>query len=178
MSVVSLPTKTDSDCSIIHLIDENFCIKNSLDIINFNCSSLSGKLVELENNCAIWNQIYSNFLANSSMWLIGSTNLQQYNKEWSSAYSTVATLSANWLQEFSIYYPQTLLLDSWYGISGQTKISTSYSTEVLPNWLKTNFPNQNYANNQIINLFINLHHYQPFSFTFSRIYKETCHKKT
>lgn len=156
------------DCSLIYLLDENLCLKDSLDVINYNVTSLSGSLFELETYANKWNQAYTTFTANSATWLIISSHLQSYNKLWNSAHTTVQTLSSNWGKEFTLFYPTVIELDDWYA---QTPY---YTNTVLGNWLSTNFPARNHLPNQIVLIQTSLSHQQPFSFNFSKSYIETC----
>jgi hypothetical protein len=162
-----IPQKINEGCSLVYLIDEDLCLANSYEIINYNIASLSAALVNVEKYTSFWNNAYTNFTANSATWLTATSRLQIYNKLWSSAYSTVNALSANWKTEFTVYYPFISQINDWYSSEATNKLNVT-------NWLQNNFPIKNYTNLQKVNVQINLKHAQPFSFTFSRSLNETC----
>lgn len=162
-----IPQKVNEDCSLVYLIDEDLCLSQSYEIINHNISSLSASLADVEGYTPFWNNIYTNFTANSAAWLMATSHLQVYNLLWSSAYSVVKALSSTWNTEFTVYYPLVVLITDWYS-------SLQANKDRVAVWLETNFPSKEYANLQKINVQINLKHLQPFSFTFARSYNETC----
>lgn len=174
MSIINIPEKLDASCSLVYLIDENFCAKDSLDIINYNVQSLCANLAELEARAQKWNDVYTNFIANSAAWLASSSDIQYYNAKWMQAYSTVTSLSATWNQEFSIYYPEILPITDWYGSDTNTPQQNSYKQTNFPKWLNKTFPSTNYTNKQVINLFVNLNQSKSFDYTFSKVYYEPC----
>jgi len=167
-SIPNIPTKFKEGCSLIYLIDENQCVAHSRDTINNNISSLSSNLLNLENYAQYWNTAYSTFLSNSASWLIASSHIQQYNKLWSGTYTTVNALSASWYTPFTLYYPQIVLIDTWYSNPA------AYTGKLIPDWLTTNFPPLKYAPSQIVYIQVNLYQQQPFSFSFSRSLWEGC----
>jgi hypothetical protein len=162
-----IPPKTSEDCSLVYLIDENLCLSQSYEIINHNTASLSAALADVEGFSTFWNNIYTNFTANSAAWLMATSHLQTYNQLWSSAYSVVNSLSSTWNTEFTVYYPFITLITDWYS-------SLQTNKNNVGSWLENNFPSNEYSDQQIINVQINLKHVQPFTFSFTRSYKETC----
>jgi hypothetical protein len=168
MSTVSIPEKTNLECSAVYLLDENFCLKNSVDVINNNFYSLSCKLVEIETAGAVWNQIYTKFQATSSQWLASSSHLQEYSDLWSGAYTCVKSLSATWNTEFSVYYPQIIDLTTFTSTDGSLNTST-----FLP-WLNKNFPASRYSLNQCVSLYFNISQIRPYVWTFYRSFYEPC----
>lgn len=161
------PEKLNEGCSLVYLIDENLCLSKSLDVINYNVASLSSSLVSIENQSQFWNNIYTNFSANSAAWLIIASNLSAYSNMWTDAYSTVKNLSADWNREYTLYYPSMVLLSEWYA-------SESVYKSQVKEWLDINFPSKTEDPQQFINVQVNLYHSQPFSFTFSESLMENC----
>jgi len=177
MSTVPIPEKIDLECSTVYLIDENLCLKNSADIINYNFVALSSRLVDIEKRSSSWNNIYAKFQATSSRWLASASHLQEYSGNWNNSYTTVNTLSANWSLEFSLYYPTIMSLPDFVtakGSSNDYTINLSYSTSYWLPWLKLNFPASNYCLDQVISLFVNFFEARPFSWNFYRELYEPC----
>jgi hypothetical protein len=182
-NIPNIAEKKDLECSLVHLIDENSCIGNSADIINFNVTSLSAALYEIEQKAGDYNRVYSLFAAYSAIWLAASSNIFAYGDFWVNATTTVENSSANWVREFNIIYPEILYLDDWYAYRTWTdqslsavaqSTSNSYTDYVIPDWLEEHFPPLRYAPNQTVVVLIHLYHHQPVDFIFNKNYLEQC----
>jgi hypothetical protein len=175
-SIINIPFKENPECALVYLIDENLCLKDSLEIYNYNVQSLSATLLTLEGHAARWNQIYSFFVKSSSDWFYATSNIAQFQPNWDSAYTTVTTLSAKWHKPFSIYYPEVLDYTLWYGSSNNQQLGTeeTYKTTILTNWLNKNFAVQNYIQNLEIDLFVYLNYAKEFNYRFYKAFYEPC----
>lgn len=175
-SIVNIPFKTDSSCSVVYLIDENLCLKDSLEIYNHNIQALSASLLTLEGHANRWNQIYSTFIASSGNWLTTASDILQYSSKWNSTFSTVSSLSANWTKPFSVYFPEVLDYSLWYGANSTQGVGFAdvYKNKILLDWLNKNFPPQKYLNGLIINLFVHLNYAKPFNYNFKKLFYEPC----
>jgi hypothetical protein len=158
--------KTDPTCANIDLIDENSCVGNSLDIINTNVVVLSSNLLSLSRDLNNWQALCTTVNQFSATMQNMSLNIQRIIQNYYGAINTVQTLSASWsVNEFSLYYPKILNYNTW---------SASPSANMLLDWVKLNFPTNNYSPYQVINLFVKLYYDNTFNFKFSESYLETC----
>jgi len=161
-------SKTDSKCSNIYLIDENMCLGNSLDIIQSNIQTLSANLSAMMVNVDDWYDVYSSVYALSAQMLSTIFNTKSIKKAYESTYSTISSVSSTWLKEFSLIYPSMFDFKSWYIRNSDERDG------ILGSWLQINFPAENYLDNQVVNIFVNLNQNMQFLFYYSRTYTETC----
>jgi hypothetical protein len=173
MATLEILPKNDNNCSLVYLIDENFCLGDSLQIINNNVESLSASLLTLENESQIWNEIYSFFSTNTSSWFSNAEIIPFYNELWMNTYSLVQKLSASWNKMFTMYYPTVLSYDEWYGIKTTPKWSL-YNSSVIPTWLKGILPPRDFLPGQEVNVFIYLYWTESFSIDYTGAYGEPC----
>ena len=124
MIIPNIEEKLDLGCSHVHLIDENSCLGYGVDILNYNISSLSSVLMEIENKAAAFNEAYNAFAAYSGIWLAASSNIISYGELWNQASSLVISSSGLWNKEFSVIYPEIVPLDRWYNYDPFKKRST------------------------------------------------------
>lgn len=161
-------SKTDPTCSNIYLIDENTCLGKSLDIIQSNIQTLSSNLSALMINVDDWFDVYTSIYSLSAQMLSTIFNVKNIEKEYNSTYSTISGLSSSWLKEFSLVYPKIFDFNEWYNYDADVRDG------ILNTWLQNNFPVENYLDNQVINVFVNLNQSMQFLFYYTRSYSETC----
>ena len=165
-------TKTDPTCSNIELIDANICYGDALPIINSNIANLTATLILLQNTINSWENIVTNFSLSSVQMLTTMFNLQLINEVYSSPYSLIQTLSSQWqTQQFSVYYPNIIDVGTWYN---DQHYGITTATNTLIPWLTANFPNKNFVNGQIINVFVNLSFTTNFIFNYQGSMIEYC----
>lgn len=165
----TLFNKTDQICSNVFLIDETLCLLNSLKLINSNVSNLSSAINTIQNTANYLNDVYTLFASNSASWLEANGNIKNNHQKWNNDYSLVSNLSSTWDNEFVLYYTTMFEIQDW-----NTNAAT-YSNNGILNWLNVNFPTSDFANGQIISLYVNL--YENFSFDmtkFSTSYYHDC----
>ncbi len=165
---MSIPVKINQNCSNIFLIDENLCLGNSYNIINYNVASLSSSLVYLENYQTRWKNLFTTFQNYSSVWIKTVTNIQSFSGNWASFSKTVLTMNSNWNKPYTIFYPQILEINSW------NNISSIQQKNYIAEWLQNNFPAALYNINQIVNVTMYLYEKATVSFNFERNFEETC----
>lgn len=168
MGTALLPFKTDIDCNIVNLIDEDYCIGDSLKIINGNIISLSSALAELAEYGDYWNDQYTAFSISSAKWFAIASDIQQYQSQWISASTTVATLSAKWAADFSVYYPKSIHYSSW------AEASATQTGSAFPKWINLVFPATQYLSGQKIHLFVTFYDYLSSSKKLKFDYEEKC----
>jgi hypothetical protein len=148
--------KIQPQCSNAFLIDENLCLSNSLNIINNNTITLSSALHELENIAHYLNTVYTLFTINSGGWLQASSNVEKNKDKWNNIYNIVNSTSANWANEFSIFYTTIYEINDW------NSNKSDYINSYINDWININFPASDYSDNQIISIYVNL--YQDYYF--------------
>lgn len=161
--------KIDQTCSNVYLIDEDWCIGNTLSVINYNTSMLSSALVTVQKNFSSWYSLYTVFSSNSARWLKFATNVQTYSASWVDMSSLVTNLSANWNQKFTLVYPYMVDVSNW---NSNTKTLNNLNTVL--NWVKSYFPASNYAESQLIDVNVYINQNKAFVFTFNETYMENC----
>jgi hypothetical protein len=161
-------TKTDKTCSNSYLIDENLCLSETLDVINYNTVSLSAAIFNIGKYDKTWKNLYTILNTYSSKWIRTATNIQQFSAKWVDMATTVKTLSSTWQKEFTVYYPNMLDINYWNGLS------TNAQNQILTSWLNTNFGPYKNNLNQIISVVVYLNQQSTFSFNFNRSYYESC----
>jgi hypothetical protein len=161
-------TKTDKTCSNSYLIDENLCLSDTLDVINYNTVSLSAAIFNVGIYDKTWNNLYNVFQTYGAKWIRAATNIQQFSAKWLNMATTVNSLSSTWQKEFTVYYPQMIDITYWNSLGSVNQNS------ILRNWLNSNF-NPSISNpNQIISVVAYLNQQFSFAFNFNRSYYESC----
>jgi len=160
--------KTTPTCSNIYLIDENLCLANTLDTINYNIYSLSSAITDVSRYYSTWFNLYTIFTTYSSKWIKTATNIKSFSATWIDTATTVSTLSSNWNKSYTLYYPKMLDINYWNGLG------TTNQNNILITWLNNNFSSKIYNINQIIDIVVYLNQNQPFSFRFNRSFYESC----
>jgi hypothetical protein len=162
--------KTTPTCSNAYLIDEHFCLGNSLDLINSNFTNLSSAIHSIENFGNYFNNIYTVFTQHSSNWLEATNNVLLNNVKWNNDYATVNSLSGNWANEFAVYYNLMYEFQNW------VTTSAHYIQNDILNWLNLNFPATNFSDNQIVSVYTNVYEVYQFDLTnFQASYFHDCH---
>ena len=159
--------KTDQVCSNSFLIDEKLCLSDSFDIINYNFNSLSAAIDHLTVYANQMNNLYNLFAANSASWNTGSVNTNENTHLYDSMYVNVTQLSSTYNKEFAVFYPSMIEIYDWYANI------TDYENDIK-DWLGLNFPTTDFAENQFVNVYINLYQTDTFTFSFSGQYNERC----
>jgi hypothetical protein len=163
--MATIPEKINPICSSSYLLDERFCLGNSLQFINFNAKNLSNNLAFLEKVGQGWNQIYSMFAANSTQWLQTVSNIKRFSPDWISVTNTVESLSANWTKEIILHYPTMILESNWN--------NNFPKTDTLNTWLNSTLP-LSYTKGQKATIYVTLRENSPFTFSFDQSYRESC----
>jgi hypothetical protein len=144
------------------------CLGSSLDIINSNVSTLSSNLSSMMINVDDWYDVYTSIVGLSSNILSTIFTIKSIKNAFDTTYNTVSSLSGNWAKEFSLVYPEIFDFTTWYAAS------TASRDSIMQTWLSINFPVDNYLDQQVINVFVNLNQAIYFGFFYSRSYNETC----
>jgi len=160
--------KITPTCSNVYLIDQNFCVGNSLNTINYNFSSINFSISSLEQYNQDWYQLYTIFTTYSSKWIKTATNIQTFSAKWIDTSTTVQNLSSRWSKPIVLYHTQMQNLSTWYSLT------TSARCEYAKNFINTILDSKKYSPDQIVDVVIYLNQNLPFSFYFGRKYNETC----
>lgn len=159
--------KTDQACSNAYLVDERLCLSDSFDILNYNFVSLSAAINDLTVYANEMNHLYNLFAANSGTWNTGSVNTNENSEKYDSMYVNLNTLSATYTKEFAVFYPYMVEIYDWYA-------NVSDYENDIKDWLNVNFSTSDFAENQFINVYVNLYQIDTFTFSFSGRYNEKC----
>lgn len=159
--------KQDPNCSNIVLIDDSKCVGHSLDIIQSNMMNLTGTLSNLSQYVDQWNMMTTYFNTISTDMVNAMYNIILINDKIQEPYSVVKSLSSNWNQQFSIFYPQIFDIQEW--LVNQPTYETSIAV-----WLNNNFPTNEYAADQKINVYVSFYYNFYFQFYIQKTFNETC----
>ena len=160
--------KINPECSGIDLIDSSSCVGDSLETINNNFDILSKKTANLLNNIITVNQQLTMFQQVSSNMINIMYNNKIINDVYSSPYTIVKKLSANWsYKEFTIYFPNIVDLVSYNS-------NKTFYNQTFIYYLYSYFDPSVFAEGQVINFFVTLSYNNIFSFQFKGNYSEIC----
>lgn len=159
--------KTDQVCGNAFLIDEKLCLSDSFDILNYNFNSLSAAIDQLTVYADQMNHLYNLFTANSANWNTGAVNTNENSAFYDSMYTNLTELSSTYNKEFTVFYPYMVEIYDWYD-------NTSDYENDIKDWLNVNFPTNDFAENQFLNVYVNLYQVDTFTFSFSGQYNERC----
>ena len=162
--------KTTPTCSNAFLIDQTFCLSNSLQYINSNFNTLSSAIESIEDSGDYFNSVYTVFANSSSAWLGAFNNVKTYASRWNNDYNLVNSLSSGWANEFAIYYNKMYEIQDWI------QTSATYISHDVINWINLNFPVNNFAPQQVISVYVNVYENFEFDLTdFQAYYYNDCH---
>lgn len=161
-------SKITPTCSNVFLIDQNLCLKNTLNTINYNFSSIDTSVYNLEQYNQVWYDLYTVFTSFSSKWIRTATNIQTFSAKWIDTTTTVKNLSSGWSKPFTLYHTTMKDISAWYDMSVNDR--NAYGKA----FVDLNFDSKKYPPNQIIDLVIYLNQNLPFTFSYDRNYYETC----
>lgn len=155
--------KIQQNCSNIFLIDENLCLGNTYELINYNFTSLSSALISFNNDINYFNSLFTYFSQNSSKYLEIKNNLEAKTDLLNNLYTTVISNSSFWTKDIGIFYNEILSVPDW------NANKNSYPQTKFLSWINSNFPPQNFNINQNIILYVNL--YQELTFRFDKNFR-------
>jgi hypothetical protein len=152
--------KIKESCSNIFLIDENLCLSNSYQIINYNIQSLSSALISLQPTIDYFNQEYTYFTQNSAKFIEVNSNLKLKTKKLNDVYTLTLNNSSSFNKPISVFYNVPINISEW-----NTNINSNpvYYQNFFKSWLSLYYPTVNFPNNQRIILNVNLYVEQEFN---------------
>lgn len=157
--------KIKESCSNIFLIDENLCLSNSYQIINYNIQSLSSTLISLQPTIDYFNQQYTYFTQNSSKFLEVNSNLKLKTQKLNEAYTLTVNNSSSFNKPISVFYNIPINVTEW---NSNINSNSLYYQNFFKSWLSLYYPNVNFPNNQKIILNVNLYTEQDFNLANNR----------
>jgi hypothetical protein len=160
--------KINKECSNIYLIDHDFCLSDSLNIVNTNFKNLSAQINNIQKYYDMFQSFYTFFESNSSKYFNTLTYVNQFSANWDSAYNTINDYKEKWNSSpIYLIYPNLIEFDRWY-------LYTDAVKDNIVHWLETNFPSKDYSKNQKINISLNLTKPEYNTFNFKKSYDEKC----
>jgi hypothetical protein len=164
-----LNDKINKTCSNVYLIDQDFCLSESLSVINLNFNNLKTQYDFILKYADEFESFYNLFLANSSVYFDTLTQLNQFSALWDSANLTISQNYQNWNNSpIYLLYPNLINFDFWYD-------NNNIAINQIKNWIEKNFPAADFYDDQKINISINLIRDQETNFNFEKSYYEDCH---
>lgn len=157
---INIFKKIKQDCSNIFLLDENLCLSNSYDVINYNIQSLSSALFFLQPTIDYFNNQYSYFTVNSSKFLEIDQNLKNKTEKLNNIFTLTVNNSSFFNKIFYVYYPDIINVTEW---NSNISIDSTYYQNYFKEWLSKYYKNSNYVENQKIVLNVNLYFEQEFN---------------
>jgi hypothetical protein len=152
--------KIKESCSNIFLIDENLCLANSYQIINYNIQNLSSALISLQPTINYFNQEYTYFTQNSAKFIELNSNLKSKTEKLNNAYTLTINNSSSFNKPISIFYETPINISEW---NSNISSNSLYYQNLFKSWLDLYYPTVNFPNNQRITLNINLYLEQDFN---------------
>jgi hypothetical protein len=152
--------KIKESCSNIFLIDENLCLANSYQIINYNIQNLSSALISLQPTIDYFNQQYTYFSQNSSKFIEVNSNLKFKTEKLNNAYTLTINNSSSFNKPISIFYETPINTIEW---NSNISSNSLYYKNLFKSWLNLYYPTNNFPNYQNIILNINLYVEQDFN---------------
>jgi hypothetical protein len=152
--------KFKQDCSNIFLLDENLCLSNSYNVINYNIISLSSALVSLQPTIEYFNNQYTYFTQNSSKILEINENLKNKTKNLNDAYTLTTSNSSSFNKVFNVSYENPINVTDW---NSNITTNVAYYQNLFKTWLTQYYPNNKYTENQNIVVNVILYFEQEFN---------------
>lgn len=160
--------QTDITCSNVYLIDENLCAGNTINLLNYNVTSLSASIVTLQSYETQWYSLYQTLINSTQSWIAAANNVQTLSGNWVNFVSVVQNLSSFWGKQFSVVIPNMQDVAVW------NNYTANQQNAFIVNWLSLNFPTKNFNIGQIITVTIYLYETVKFSLNFDRSLEEPC----
>ncbi len=145
---INIFKKIKQDCSSIFLLDENLCLSNSYQIINYNIQNLSSALISLQPTIDYFNNQYTYFTENSSKILEVNQNLKNKTEKLNNIFTLTFSNSSFFNKVFYVSYSSPLNIIDW-----------NFNINSDP----TYYQNSNYAENQNIVVNVILYFEQEFN---------------
>ena len=152
--------KFKQDCSNIFLLDENLCLSNSYNVINYNIQSLSSALISLQPTIDYFNNQYTYFSQNSSKLLEANENLKNKTEKLNHIYTLTNNNSSSFNKVFYVSYENIINIIDW---NNNINTDPLYYQNLFKTWLSNYYPNSQYTQNQNIVVNINLYFEQEFN---------------
>jgi hypothetical protein len=152
--------KFKEDCSNIFLLDENLCLSNSYNIINYNIQSLSSALISLQPTIDYFNNQYTYFTQNSSKILEVNENLKNKTKNLNDIYTLTTSNSSFFNKVIYVSYETPINVLDW---NSNINTNPSYYQDFFKDWLSRYYLNSKYTENQNIVVNVLLYFEQQFN---------------
>lgn len=164
-SLLDLNTFTTTNSSV-YLIDENLCLKDSVEILNHNFQNWQSQINSIDNTLNDVSGAIDAILQESQEWTRLLNILDVLNTSIPEAFATVENIV---LKPISITYPVFIPVTEW-----TTKIKIHYFYSNAVNWLNLNFPVEDFSQNQIIKLNFLFQETKNFRVSYEASYLEPC----
>jgi hypothetical protein len=177
---VEILDKTNTKAPRVILIDENYCLNDSFDIIQTNFKGLLDSLNQIDNKFFA-QTVINRYNRNKSKYQNFLTYVTQFSGNWTDASQTYDKYRNVWNNIYTpleIVYPSILSLGNWGSYSNgiiteNTTVSLINIRQMLE-WVNTNYPVHLYGLYKKINVRVYIYDLINDDFNFGVTYKEDC----
>lgn len=164
---LNLNTFTETNSSI-YLIDENLCLKDSVDILNHNFKNWQDQIDlisdKIENSFA-----YVRYLIeDSAQWATFLSMMDTFKDVLPNAFKVVKDMQ-NWQKPISLNYPVLLPIEEW-----STTAKKNYFYDTIIVWLNDNLNDSQLTYGQIIKINFLFQQTKDFRVHYEATYLENC----
>lgn len=178
---VQILDKTNTKAPRVILIDENYCLNDSFDIIQTNFQTLLNALNQLGDTFQ-GEKIIDRYYKNKEKYQKFLTFVTQFSGNWVSAAGTYKTYKNIWNNlgtPLEIVYPEIIDIGQWGNINTDNTISENVAASLMHtnnilNWVNSRYPVDLYGLYKKINIRIYIQASTVDSFRFKVAYKEMC----
>ena len=181
MSVQILNNSNDKAPRII-LIDENYCLNNSFDIIKKNFEVLIGALNTLDSDNVYFDAVLSRYAKNKEKYQNFMSYVVQFSADWVGANETYLRNKNIWNNVYSapleFVYPTIVDISNWGtykdGVIREVSTSSSKTAENMVNWVNSKYPPKMFSAYTAINMRFYLDTETTDVLSFEASYSENC----
>jgi hypothetical protein len=177
---VEILDKTNTKAPRVILIDENYCLNDSFDIIQTNFETLIDALNQIEDSFYA-QTVINRYNKNKTKYLEFLTYVSQFSGNWVNAVQTYEKHKNVWNNIYTpleIVYPAIIDIKTWGSyedsiITENTAVSLLHINNVLE-WVNSRYPIQLYGLYKKINVRVYIYGIVEDNFNFGVSYTENC----
>ena len=173
MDLLNLNTFTETNSSI-YLIDENLCLKDSVEILNHNFANWQKQINEIDSKLSLVQDSIPFVLEQAEEWANFLNLLDSLESSLTTSFDVVDSIE-NWNVDISFTYPVILPLEEWGVATDVASIPRKlFFYQNAISWLNTSLDKTKFRINQIIRLNFIFQITKDFRVHYSADYLENC----